>query len=162
MKNSNKIKLVAMAVFISLANCMCGCSVVGLGVGAAIDNKQPEYRKMETHQFQSIEPGKEIVLHLEDGSLRSGKYSDNHNRRHENTAIFYKDTALTLGEQMLIIQPRYVSDSVQQNETVSLSSISFMEIKNKKEAKHLGLMAGLIIDIALVYWLSSIDLYLPL
>jgi hypothetical protein len=37
-----------------------------------------------------------------------------------------------------------------------------MEIKNKKEAKHLGLMAGLIIDIALVYWLSSIDLYLPL
>ena len=162
MKFSNKIRLMTVAVLAALTNYLCGCSAVGLGIGTAIDRKHPEYNIIESHQLQSIKPGKDIVLHLEDGSLRRGKYSDSTKGKSINAKISCKDTVLTVKDQMLIIKSPCISDSIKQNESIPLDSISFIEVKNTREAKHFGFMTGLIIDLALIYWLSTIDLYLPL
>lgn len=162
MKNSNKFRLVAVILLMALTNYLCGCSVVGLGVGAAIDNKRSDYKTMESDQLQFIDPGTDVTLHLNDGSTRHGIYSGNTTEKLKDDANSGIDTTLTLNERMLIIQTPHIPEGSRKIEYIPLNSISLIEIKNVKEAKHLGFMTGLIIDIVLVYWLSSIEIYLPM
>jgi len=158
MKNSNKINLIALAVLIALANYMCGCSVVGLGVGAAIDSRRPDYRMIESEQAQSIDTGTNVTIHHKDGSLRKGKFTDHTSEESKEAPVHDNDTTLSLNEGMLIIHFPFSTGTIQKIECIPLHSISHIEITNVKETKHLGLITGLIIDILLVWWISSLDI----
>jgi hypothetical protein len=74
MKRSIKIKTVILAVLIGLANYMGGCSVVGLGVGAAIDNSIDDKKSLTNWECGKIKEGTETTVHLSDGSAISGKF----------------------------------------------------------------------------------------
>ncbi|UCC80435.1 MAG: hypothetical protein JSW64_03475 [Candidatus Zixiibacteriota bacterium] len=158
MKNSNKIRILAMAVLVALTNYMYGCSVVGLGVGAAIDRKTPDYKKVKSDQAQSIARGRDATLYLDDGSSRSGEFQGITNEKPKEAAVSDIDTTLTLHECVLIIQSPYFPDGSREKECIPVNSISYIEVRNIKEAKHLGFMTGLIVDIVLVWWISSLDI----
>jgi hypothetical protein len=148
-----------ISIIISSAVLLCsGCSVVGLGVGAAIDGKRSDYTTIESCQLQSLDSGTDVTLYLEDGSSRSGEFQGITTEKPKEAAVSDIDTTLTLHECALIIRSPYFPDGSREKECIPVNSISYIEVSNIKEAKHLGFMTGLIIDILLVLWISSLDI----
>jgi hypothetical protein len=135
-----------------------GCSVVGLGVGAAIDRKTPDYKKVKSDQAQSLERGRDVTLYLDDGSSRSGEFQEITIEKPKKAIVSDIDTTLTLYECVLIVQSPYFPVGSRENECIPIDSVSCIEVSNIKEAKHLGFMTGLIIDIVLVLWISSLEI----
>jgi hypothetical protein len=137
MKRSIKIKTVTLAVLIALANYMGGCSVVGLGMGAAVDYSKDEYKKVEGKQLVSIKPGTPAVLNLKDGSQLIGNYD----------GLAVKKTDNDIAADSLIVLQNADSLAEKTNYSyISLRSIDSVLIKNKKDLKYIGLGFGLIID----------------
>lgn len=66
--------------FAALAGCVImglsatGCSVVGYGAGAVIDHSRPDKEYLDGWQIGKIETGREMIVHLKDGSSAAGKY----------------------------------------------------------------------------------------
>ena len=147
MKNSNKIRSASTALLLTLTSYMSGCSVVGLGVGTAIDSSKPDYRMVEGEQILSIKPGTKTTLHLESGSLENGKFAGYATMTSKEPTPLDPDSTLTLDERRLIIQPSHNSKSDQGTEYIPLRTVKFAEIKNNKHAKYIGLGIGLVIDI---------------
>jgi hypothetical protein len=51
-----------------------GCSVIGLCVGASIDNRRPDYDTIPGSHVASVKPGKDIRLTKKTGEQLEGKY----------------------------------------------------------------------------------------
>jgi hypothetical protein len=142
MKRSTKIKSVTMALLIALTNYLCGCSVVGLGMGAAVDCSEDNYKIVEGRQLVSIKPGTQTVLNLRAGSQINGKY--------DGLAVKKTDNDIT-PDSLIILQ---VTDSLTEKTDysyISLRSIESVMISAKKDAKFGGLTIGLLIDAAVVF-----------
>ncbi len=82
-KSSTKNKSVAMAVLVALANCISGCSVVGLGVGLAIDGATKDEKAIDKYQCGEIKCNTKTVFHLNNGSTISGLFDGLENKREE-------------------------------------------------------------------------------
>jgi hypothetical protein len=51
-----------------------GCSVIGFGIGSAIDSSKPKEKIVPGWEVQTIKPGNKIMLILKDGSGLEGKF----------------------------------------------------------------------------------------
>ena len=51
-----------------------GCSLIGLGLGAAADAKKPDQMNIPGRSVETVKPGTQIEIVLKDGSQLSGKY----------------------------------------------------------------------------------------
>jgi hypothetical protein len=67
------IFLMHLSLVISLA-LVGGCTLIGLGVGAAIDSSQPDYTRIPGWDVSEIKTGKRIILNLHDGKVVAGKF----------------------------------------------------------------------------------------
>jgi hypothetical protein len=69
---------------------LIGCSLVGLGIGAAVDASQPDTRSFPGWEVTSVAPGSIIRVHLLNGDMLRGKYGgvknlqqDSYNKAYE-------------------------------------------------------------------------------
>jgi hypothetical protein len=66
------LTFVAVMVFGALILQWCGCSVIGLGIGAASDSKKPS--QIQGWEVEKVDPGKTVTLVLRDSSRIKGKF----------------------------------------------------------------------------------------
>ena len=69
----------ALAVVIFWALCLvlltlAGCSLIGLGIGAAVDSGKPSRKEIPSWEVHSIKPGTKLTIFLNSGELLTGKY----------------------------------------------------------------------------------------
>lgn len=74
MKHSIKNKPVTLAVLIAITCYLCGCSMVGYGVGSAIDNSKDDRKSITNWECSKTKEGTEITVHLLADSTISGKF----------------------------------------------------------------------------------------
>lgn len=63
-----------LSILLLLVPLMSGCSLIGLGVGAAIDSHAPTTKNISPWEVHSVEPGENIIAYLEDGESFAGNY----------------------------------------------------------------------------------------
>lgn len=54
---------------------LAGCSIIGFGIGAAIDASKPKQVTIPDREVETVMPGTAIDILLKDGKLISGKYA---------------------------------------------------------------------------------------
>jgi hypothetical protein len=67
-------KLACLLVMTALSLSISGCSAVGLGVGAMIDQSKPDCKDIPSYNAGTIKKDTEITVYLRDGSQFEGKY----------------------------------------------------------------------------------------
>jgi len=135
------------AVLIVCTMLSYGCSVVGLGVGAIIDSKTPEYTRIEKNQMLSLEHAEKITLYLEDGSCDYGKITSFTTPTLEEMSGLEVDSGTTIGQRMLIFESTVYPDTASQVQYIPMWSVSYAQARNTKRAKYVGLAIGLLFDI---------------
>lgn len=67
--------LAGLAILIAAATILLnGCSIIGLGIGAAIDASNPDQVNMPVGNVKTVKPGTKIIIVLKDSTQISGKY----------------------------------------------------------------------------------------
>jgi len=69
-----------------------GCSLIGLGIGAISDAREPAVITTPNSQIQSVKPGKDVDMVLKDGTVLKGKYEGMQSVPEEEYARKYKET----------------------------------------------------------------------
>lgn len=168
MKNSNKFRLVAVVLLMAMTNYLCGCSVVGLSVGATIDSHRPDNKIIEKEQVESIKPDTRTTVFTRDGSQKTGKFGGLTEKPSFEKPDNDRDPGLSASEKQIILRHAVNSDSVLysdytlkiSDEYIDLNDISLIEVPRKKYCKWIGLGAGLAIDAVLIFaaiGISSMD-----
>ncbi|MEE9441871.1 MAG: hypothetical protein V3V99_04315 [candidate division Zixibacteria bacterium] len=67
-------RLFCLGLLLALIPLMSGCSLIGLGVGAAIDSHKPKTKKIPIWAANTIKPGDQVIAHLDNGMSLSGSY----------------------------------------------------------------------------------------
>jgi len=125
MKVKNIRILSALLISFSLIN--SGCSVIGFGLGAVVDNGRPDIRVVNSNDYEKIEIGEEItiiIITLYDRSTKVGKFK-------------------RIDEEYLILETNFELESVNREE------IFRIEVKSKKHDKWKGLGYGFVTDAVL-------------
>jgi hypothetical protein len=147
-------KSTALNAILAITILSSGCSVVGLGVGAAIDGCTPDYERVEIDRVKSIKRKTKTVVHLDNGSLRTGKFKHLVTRPVvENTNRDIDPRAISI-EEILVLQLGGNRDSLAQSgisgiksyEYINLSDVTSVEARRTKYCKWIGLAVGLAID----------------
>lgn len=147
MKSSVKIKSVTMAILIALVNYLCGCSVVGLGVGALIDKSRPDYTTVEPDKILDLGPGTKMTLFMEDGSYEYGKVAGTTSKIPGERTPDNIDSIMTFDQRMLIFESIVYPDTDRHAQYLPLRSVGYARVHNSKNAKYVGLVIGLFFDI---------------
>jgi hypothetical protein len=71
---SNLTNGILVAAFLFSLMTLSGCSVIGYGIGTAIDNSKENYRNTEKWELDEAKKGRKIRMTLEDGEVINGKY----------------------------------------------------------------------------------------
>ena len=122
--------LLALTVWMAITGCTCA----GYGVGALVDTGKDDYRPVERQEIALVEPGKELVVHMEDGTTRAGAYAGRDDRR---------DT----------VQIQYEGIT----EAVALEQVVRVEVRNDKHGKTWGLWVGAAIDVGIFIGMATYD-----
>lgn len=131
------INLKALISLLVVTILSSSCSVVGLGMGAAIDYGEDDYKIVETKKLVSTKPGTHTLVNLKDGSQLIGNY--------DGLAVKKPDNDIA-ADSLIILQN---IDSLAEKTNysyISLHSVESVMIKNKKDMKYIGLAFGIIID----------------
>jgi hypothetical protein len=92
---------------------------------------------------------------MEDGSYDHGKVNGYTSKTPMEPGQSDADSVLTIGERMLIFKSSVYTDSARQIQYIPMSSVSYAEVRNAKNAKYIGLAIGLLFDIIAI---SSMDM----
>ncbi len=127
-------------LLISLSVLYNSCSLVGLGVGSAVDGLKPDREIINPDEYKKIKQWEEIIIHLKDNSLKKGSFR----------------LAVTGGEipdldNSIFLETEFGLERVKMDEILS------MEIIFEGSAKKDGFVVGLIIDILLFISLANSD-----
>jgi hypothetical protein len=158
MQKSNKIRLAAFALLILSANCLCGCSVVGMGVGATIDSHRRDCKIVEKEDVASIKPDTKITVYTWDGSQKTGEFGGLDPQPLSQNPEIQKELAAAASEKRILIRnimssySTTTTDSSLQpsEEYVDFQDIAFIEAPRRKSCKWVGLGLGLLVDGAVV------------
>ncbi len=72
-KNQTSMVLSVIIILI-LSMMLTGCSLIGLGVGAGIDARQPKAKPLPDQGLDLIKPGTELIIILDDNTEMRGKF----------------------------------------------------------------------------------------
>ena len=65
---------IASVLFISISLINSGCSLIGLGIGAVVDEIRPDSKVFKSYGYESFERYEEVTLFFKDNTIRVGKY----------------------------------------------------------------------------------------
>jgi hypothetical protein len=96
--------LPAMALFLVLAAIvvMNSCSLIGLGIGAAIDSSKPDQVLIPGWVIQKVKPGTQIRVFLNSGDIVSGKFLKVERVQEEEYAERYANSRRQKQEEFLL------------------------------------------------------------
>lgn len=143
-----KVKYLIMLLIVTILS--SGCSVVGLGTGALIDSSKPDYKFIEKDQISTLKPGTRTILHVDERYTKEGKFVGFTVKSDENGTGGKTDTSDTAPDSSLIIRSLESMKTDIKYEYIPLQDIDYTQVKNKKNAKYIGLGVGLLIDIAII------------
>jgi len=125
---------IASVLFISISLINSGCSVIGFGIGAAVDNRRPDIRVVNSNDYEKIKIGEGITIIITthyDRSTKVGKFK-------------------RIDEEYLILEKNFELESVNREE------IFRIEVKSKKHGKWFGLGVGFVTDAVLIIILQNV------
>ena len=131
MKSKNsRLMLVLLLSFILIFN---SCSLIGLGIGAVVDEIRPDSKVFKSYGYESFERYEEVTLFFKDNTIRVGKY------------IEIKENYLTLKTDVGFA-------------SYNIDDIYYVEIKLNKNGKRKGFKVGLYLDISVLILLAIVFL----
>ena len=131
MKSKNsRLMLVLLLSFILIFN---SCSLIGLGIGAVVDEIRPDSKVFKSYGYESFERYEEVTLFFKDNTIRVGKY------------IEIKENYLTLKTRAGFA-------------SYNIDDIYYVEIKLNKNGKRKGFKVGLYLDISVLILLAIVFL----
>ena len=122
--------LVLLLSFILIFN---SCSLIGLGIGAVVDEIRPDSKVFKSYGYESFERYEEVTLFFKDNTIRVGKY------------IEIKENYLTLKTDVGFA-------------SYNIDDIYYVEIKLNKNGKRKGFKVGLYLDISVLILLAIVFL----
>jgi len=147
-----------LSIWIALSLTISGCSAVGLGIGASIDNTFPNSQVVSNQEIIPVKEGTAITINLKDGSQIRGTYQGlteitnikGHRKTSKSGALHRKIAGFdrTPFKRLVIVR---TASGLQK---ISLDEIDTMIIPRKGNMKWIGLMVGMALDIV---WISSLD-----
>jgi hypothetical protein len=120
-----------LPIAVALLACLgsAGCTVVGFTAGAIHDGKKPDRRALEPPRWETLEPGTDVHILLEDGG--------------DLYAVFRRVDGPP---------PQLIVEAGGHEIVLPREWIAGIEVKNGKHGKWYGMLCGLAIDVALVYY----------
>ena len=127
MKSKNSRILSVLLISFSLL--LNSCSLVSLGIGAAVDHRKPDKEIVNQEDYNTIEILSEITIYQKDRSLTKGRF-------------------IEITEEYLTLETNFGLENVNMEDIVTI------EAKSKKNAMLIGLGIGFALDIAYVALLA--------
>ena len=75
MNDQRRFRIVKLAIIAATLLLQCGCSVVGLGIGEAIDSHKPDSVTVQGWRLATIKQGSPLKITLNDGSTITGRFT---------------------------------------------------------------------------------------
>jgi len=125
-KNYYRILSVLLISFSLIYN---GCSMYGLGIGALIDARNPDYELVNRKDYETIE-------------------------KFKNITVFQKDHTTKIGKFIEITGNNFILETKFGLEGVNMEDIANIEVASKKEAMWKGLGIGIALDLVYIVLLA--------
>lgn len=130
MKTINLLKI-SLLLFVIAEFLLSSCSVIGLGIGAAVDGSKPKRVSIGANEVNKIDNKSNVTIHKKDGTQLYGKYAGISQVSQQDYAIEYKKFKEQNKEYQFLPEP---GDSIKINYTETHFEVNglFMGFGNNK------------------------------
>lgn len=97
--------VVRLTFLIIMGLSLCGCSLIGFGLGAVIDSNTPDYHILQDENIVELQPGDEIRILSADSSIIGGIYEKSEPLDSSSYALMYTEFLTRVPEDVVLPKP---------------------------------------------------------